>query len=467
MTSLRAGLVLTVVALGVLLLGLAPYPRAFAAVMRQAEAHRTARAYGAALDTYQQAAHSNPQSPLPWLRAGEVLLDQHRFEEAATAFREAEWLGAGGAALLGLGESFAGRGDWATAIKTWLRAQQLAPSDVRTTIALGRGSMAQGQFGQATRYLIQALELEPAPGEAADAHALLGRILVGDDPDQAASHFHQAGDQDMLAVLDVAEAEPDPARRALLLGAAFLQRDELALARHHFERAVALSSSAPTGAEARAYLGHTLDRTGETATARKLLEQTLDLDPDSVLARYFLGQHHRRLGNIETAQAVLWEALLRDPENAALRVEMGQAFLDLGDYEHAEEWFQGAVDAAPDDVEFQLLLAHFYLDHLVRIEERGVPAAEAAVALAPDDPRAQDLRGWAYYLAGRHAESHQALTQALTLDPELVSAHYHLGSLYAGSGQSALARQHLQRAADLDTGGYYRVRAEALLYDLK
>ena len=93
---------------------------------------------------------------------------------------------------------------------------------------------------------------------------------------------------------------------------------------------------------------------------------------------------------------------------------------------------------------------------------------EEAVALAPSDARAHDLVGWAYQLAGRPADAETALRRALALDPALVSAHFHLGSLYVRShaadpAMQALARLHLQRAADLDTLGYYRARAEMLL----
>jgi Flp pilus assembly protein TadD len=455
---------LTIVALGVLLLSLTPYPHAFTEVMRQAESHRAVREYGAALAAYQQAARLDQKSPLPWLRMGETLLSLHRFLPATTAFREAERLGADAEALLGLGESYAGRGDWAAAILTWLHAQELASDDARLYIALGRGSTAQGRFDQAVEYLNQALQLQPATDEASVAHALLGCLLLDDDPARAAEHLRQAGDDDMLAVLDAANGESDPARRALLLGAAFLQRDEFTLARREFERATTV---APTDADTHAYLAHTLDRLGETVAAEKLLQHALELNPDSVLTYYFLGVHHRRAGNAERAQAALWEALRRDPDNAALRVEMAEAFVDRADYPHAEEWYRGAVEVAREDVEFHLLLAHFYLDHLYRIEEGGLAAAQAAVALAPDDPRAYDLLGWAYHLVGRQVEAIQALNQALKLDPGLASAHYHLGSLYTSTGQRDLARQHLQRAADLDTGGYYRDRAELLLNGLK
>jgi superkiller protein 3 len=462
MNARRSGLKLTLLALAVLLLGLVPYPQVFATTMRQAEEHRLAREYGAALDAYERAADLLPDSPLPWLQAGEVLLHQNRLEQAAAAFREAEGLGGGELALLGLGESRAGGGDWAAALQAWLRARALAPDDARVYVALGRGSVAQDRFGQALRHLAEALNRQPTLDEAAEARALLGRLLLADDPLQAADHLRRAGDADMLSVLSAAEMEPDPIRRDLLLGAAFLQRGELALARRRFEWAVA---RAPLDAEPHAYLAHTLDQMGETHAARELLERAIALDPDSALAYYFLGVHERQVGNVETAQATLWEALLRDPDNAALYVEMGQAFVELGDYAHAEEWYAKAVEIVPRDVEFHLALVHFYLDHLYRVEEEGLPAAQAADALAPGDPRIQDLLGWAHYLTGSPADSERFLLRALDLDPDLVSAQYHLGSLYVRSGQRDLARQHLQRAADLDTQGYYRARAEALLAD--
>jgi Flp pilus assembly protein TadD len=450
-------------ALAILLYSLTPYPRAYTEMMRQAENHRAVGEYGAALDAYQQATRIERESPLPWLRGGQVLLRQHRFAEATNAFYEAERFGGGSDSLLGLGESFAGGGDWAAALRAWLRAQVQAPDDARIYVSLGRGSVAQGRFEQASEYLMQALELDPPPDQARRAHALLGWLLIDDDPVQAADHLRQAGEEEMQAVVQTAGAEHDVAQRAQLLGAAFLRRGELTLARYHFERS---TTWAPANPEAHAYLAHTLDQLGETVAARALLEKALALDPDATLAYYFLGTHHRLVGNVEAAQAALWEAILRDPENAALRVEMAEAFLDLSNYAQAEEWYQGAVEVASDDVDFHLLLAAFYLRHLYRVAEGGLPAAQAAVALAPGDARAHDLLGWAYHLTGRPIEAQQALSQALALAPDLVSAHYHLGSLYATSGQRELARRHLQRAADLDTGGYYRSRAEAVLRDL-
>ena len=460
MISRRAGLAVALLAMAILLLGLTPYPKGFAAAMRQAETHRAAREFGAAVDAYEGAAGLDPDSPLPWLQMGQVLLTQRRFVPAALAFFQAQRLGGGQQALVGLGESYAGEGNWSAAMETWLDALALEPGNAGLYVALGRASVAQGQFDQARRFLLHALELEPAGAEASTAHALLGRLAAGDDPAQAERHFRLAGDEDMLAVLEAVDAEPDPDRRHLLLGMAALQRSEFSLARSYFERAVAL---APASAEAHAYLAHTLDQMGETVAAGELLDQAQGLDPESALVYYFLGTHHRLVGNVDAAQAALWQALARDPENAALRVEMARTFVDQHNYSSAEEWYKGAVEVAPGDADFHLMLVRFYLDHLYRVAEGGLPAAQALVELAPGDARAHDLLGWAYHLAGRHAEGERVLLKALSLDPDLPSAHYHLCSLYLTLGQPDSARRHLQRVIDLDLHGFYRARAELLL----
>lgn len=460
----RASLQLTLLAMLVLLVALTPYPQAFATAMRQAETLRASREYGAAIEWYRQASLLGPESPLPWLRLGEVLLVQHRFDAAAFAFLEAERRGGAAEAVLGLGESRFGRGDWAAAVSDWLRALTLDPDDPRVYIALGRASMASGQLAQAQDYLTQALQLGPSPQDAATARALLGRLLVGEDPSLAEVAFREAGDDDMLAVLHAISAEQDPARQALLWGIAFLQRGELALARHHFERAAAL---APGDAEALAYLAHTLDQQGETVAAMELLGRALAIDEHSALAFYFLGTHHRLVGNLDKAQDALWQALLEDPDNAALRAEMAGTFADQGDYPAAEEWYVGAAASAPGDLDFQFMLVHFYLDHLYGVPDAGLPAAQTLVSLAPDDPRAYDLLGWAHHLSGQQEEGVSALREALARDPGLVSAHFHLGSLFLSTGQVELARLHLQRAADLDTDGYYRERAKLILKELE
>jgi Tfp pilus assembly protein PilF len=51
--------------------------------------------------------------------------------------------------------------------------------------------------------------------------------------------------------------------------------------------------------------------------------------------------------------------------------------------------------------------------------------------------------------AGNMAGAQQALEQALQADPDLPKAHYTLGLAYANTGDSAKAKEHLQRFLEL------------------
>jgi Tfp pilus assembly protein PilF len=71
-----------------------------------------------------------------------------------------------------------------------------------------------------------------------------------------------------------------------------------------------------------------------------------------------------------------------------------------------------------------------------------------------------------YLLAGDPALARLHLESALRLDPELVSAHYHLGVLREALGEEEAARCAFLRAIDLDTDGFYRVQAQTALREM-
>ena len=162
-----------------------------------------------------------------------------------------------------------------------------------------------------------------------------------------------------------------------------------------------------------------------------------------------------------------WRAVNLDPTNAALCVDLAQTYLEEHEYVAAEGWFQAAVQREPDDARFQLILARFYVDHIYKVEEEGVPAALRAVELDAESAMAHDVLGWAYHLTGRWREAETHLQRALALEPDLARAHYHLGVVYAARGDVEAARREYQRAIDLDSEGFYRQRAEKALEELR
>ena len=75
------------------------------------------------------------------------------------------------------------------------------------------------------------------------------------------------------------------------------------------------------------------------------------------------------------------------------------------------------------------------------------------VRLSPDDARAHDLRGWAAFRVGDYDTAESSLLRAISLDPALASAHYHLGRLWAIQAAHQKAREAFVRALDLDATG--------------
>ena len=76
------------------------------------------------------------------------------------------------------------------------------------------------------------------------------------------------------------------------------------------------------------------------------------------------------------------------------------------------------------------------------------------------------MLGWTYLLTGDLALARLHLESALRLDPELVSAYYHLGMLRNALGELEAARFAFLRVIDLDTDGHYRVQAQTALRQL-
>ena len=79
----------------------------------------------------------------------------------------------------------------------------------------------------------------------------------------------------------------------------------------------------------------------------------------------------------------------------------------------------------------------------------GIPAAQRAVVIKPDDSGLQDMLGWLLLLDARYPEAERTLLQALELDSQNALAHFHLAMLYLQTEKRDLVYDHLIRARDL------------------
>ena len=436
---------------------------------------RAIKSYAAAVEVYEQIAILIPQEPEPLTAIGDVYLLQHRWSLAEDAFNRA--LARNGKDV----EALAG-----LAIARWEQGDQLRAIDLwETALAHRRDSTGQHMPGPnldaiSLRLALAYLDIErPADAEAVlsqevsysnspAAHLYLAMLKATEDPASARRELLVIPEDAPPPVLDArnylleamknAETADTVADSAKLMGLAFVQIEEWHLARVALQRALALD---PNDGQAMAFLGHSEAQLGTPAF--KHLAKAVETRPDWPLGHYLLGLYYLKQEAYEFAVEEFETTLRLDPGNAQAMVDLAGAYMGQGRYLEAEQALADAVESAPEDLSFHKTLVHLYADHAFRITDWGLAAAKAANYLAPEDPEIRDMLGWMYFLAGDPASARHHLENALQLDPELASVHYHLGVLRKALGEEEAARFAFLRAIDLDTDGFYRSQAQKAL----
>ena len=469
MAALRRWLLIglfTCLALG---LGLQPERPDYVGLIQKGDARAAAKEYSFAASAYRRAATLRPGSPLPLLRLGSTFLAQAWLDRAQGALLAAHRRGGWTPELhQQMGRLYLGLGLPAEAIAQWEAALAADPGLAEARLRLGWAYLDREAWDGARTAFEAVLDRWDADGRERwqSAHYGLGLLLALEDRVAALHHLQIAAagadrvtaDRAMAMGAALEETAPlaDPAHAAGTLGQGYLRVEAWSLARQALTQALAAE---PGYVEAMAYLGHALDYLGCAPEAERHLRRAVQLAPTKKLPRYLLGLYYRRREEPRQAVFQFRQALKLDPRNAALYAELGGAWLDEQNYVDAENAFRAAVELAPEQAGFRLLLVRFYVDHLIQVRSRGLPAAQAAAQLNPDDAEAFDVLGWAYYLVGSLDEAGRALSRAVTLDPGSASARYHLAVVQRQRGQFAEATYQFWRAIDLDRTGHYRAQA--------
>lgn len=451
-------------------LQLQPEREGYVALIQEGDAHAALKEYSFAARAYRRAATLRPGSPAPMLRLGQTFLAQGRYDRAQTALLIAHRNG-GWTPELGLrmGQFYLGLGLGAEAIARWKSALAQDPHLAEARLQLGWAYLHSGAWDDA-RGAFEAILSRRDDAHRRhwqSAHYGLGLLLMPEDPTAALHHLQIAAggadgamaDKAIVLGADLQQAwlnGVEPAHAAALLGQAYVRVGAWSLARRTLTLAV---TAEPAYAEARAYLGHALDYLGDTVEAERQLLWAVRLAPTETSPRYLLGLYYQRHGQPRQAVFQFRQALKLDPDDAALYAELGRAWLAEQNYTDAEAAFRVAAELSPDDVDFQLLLARFYVDRLIRVRTHGLPAARKAAQLDPTSAEAFDLLGWAYYLLGFLDEAESALLRSVDLDADRPGARYHLGAVQLRRGQLAAANYQFWRTVDLDRTGRYRSRA--------
>ncbi|NOT03675.1 MAG: tetratricopeptide repeat protein [Anaerolineales bacterium] len=299
------------------------------------------------------------------------------------------------------------------------------------------------------------------------AHYRLGLLLSFLEPEQALTELMLASSLDpqtdsavqtLRSALNISAAQPEPSAQFVTIGRALGLVQEWDLSIAAFEKAITLNAE---NAEAWAWLGEAKQQTGQDGSVE--LDRALTLDHTSITVRALRGLYWNRQQKYSQMLAEYLLAAEYDPTNPAWPAEIGNAYFKRGDISAALIAYQQATDIAPTDSTYWRLLAVFCADNNVHVEDIGLPAAQKAVELAPDDPFALDTLGWTFLASGRYANAAIILFDVTKRFPDHLPAHIHLAMTYLAQDDRAAAFNELTFVRDADLNGSDGLFASQLL----
>lgn len=322
----------------------------------------------------------------------------------------------------------------------------------------------QGDWEQERLALAEQSRLDP--NDAFSAYRL-GLLLTLSSPEDALPELTRASTlnpeldsaiQTLRTALAVASQQDDPSMQKVIVGQAFGLVQEWQLALTAFEQATQLDEK---NAEAWAWLGEAKQQTGQDGSAD--LSRAYELGASSVNVLALRALYWSRAAKYEDMLADYSRAAELEPENPRWQTGIGDAHAKLGNLVSALEAYKRAVELAPNEALYWRLLAVFCAENGVQQEDVGLPAAQQAMSLAPNDPAALDALGFVYLSTGRYASAQETLLTATQLAPDYFPAHLHLALTYLAQGNQADAFNTLTFVRDADASGTYAQMAQQLL----
>jgi len=238
---------------------------------------------------------------------------------------------------------------------------------------------------------------------------------------------------------------PDDLRAQLLLGAAYLARNQLGLADTFIRSVVHVL---PDNPDANVLLSELRARQDVPTGTENLAIQSDEIgDSGAELSRRanILLNLSRSGGEARIDIAALDDWVQDYPGDAAMRAILANASLAAGRYEDARQHFETLIREYPDQPMLLNNLAWVYNE---LGDPRAVETAARANELMPDNANILDTLGWIQVNIGKPGEAITPLERAYALSDELPIIGYHLAYAQHASGDTDAARILVGRLLD-------------------
>jgi tetratricopeptide (TPR) repeat protein len=417
----------------------------------QAEAAYATGDYARASELYVTAIRHLPWRSDLWEKAGLAASKHDDFLNAITLLERAPQLSEEG--WLALGYCYYLTGDLMAAQQAFGEGSSFYPT---SSLYSGLALMYRAQKNWAAERTALQSQLQTDVGNTY-AHYRLGLLLTVLDSERALTELMLASSLDpeydpavqtLRTALDLSSAQPDPSQQMVTIGRALGLLQEWDLSASAFETAIETDEE---NAEAWAWLGEAKQQTGRDGRAE--LDKALMLNGQSAIVRGLRGLYWNRQGKYSQSLAEYLLAAGIEPENPAWQASIGEAHAQLGNLASALAAYQEATELAPGESTYWRLLAIFCAGNNTWVEEIGLPAAQKAAELAPNDVAALDTLGWSYLLSRRYYTAEQTLLDVIALEPDYLPAHLHLAMTYFAQGNHESAFNKLVYIRDADPNG--------------
>jgi tetratricopeptide (TPR) repeat protein len=197
------------------------------------------------------------------------------------------------------------------------------------------------------------------------------------------------------------------------------------------------------------------------ATAQKAME----LNPDDGEAVSIYAQLQVQRGQASNAVGA-WEQWSKiHPNNAGGLAILGMLEESRGNKQKAEDYYKKALQIQPAQPVAANNLAYMMLQNGGNVDV-ALTLAQTARRGMPNSPSSADTLAWAYYNKGAYGFARDLLEDAIKINPNSVTMHYHLGMVYAKLGDKNNASIHLKKSISLAPDSPQAKDAKAALQGL-
>lgn len=314
---------------------------------------------------------------------GYLYQGQGRLENAAEAYHRAQQVNPDYQPLrLHLSDAYTALNQRDQARPLLQHALATAETQGAAAYRLGKIALLNGDYGEAVRWLQQALVTAPQATRAhyqlAMAYRGLGNIVA------ARNHLKQRGDIEPPfpdPVVQTLEQLVAGARTHLYRAMQAVWARQFEMAAREFHQVVTLE---PANVSARVGLARALYLIGRPAEARASLEAALTQAPEDAQAHYFLGRL-RQERDSDAAAKIHYEATLTaDPHHGGAHFFLANALMRANQFERAAIHYRKAVELLPEDLPARQLEA-IALIATTRQHAIARERLETALARYPDD----------------------------------------------------------------------------------